>query len=223
METNQADRVTCWWLIQIGFYRNTDAVLRHWRKTTTLCHYFLCLPGLCDTLLKSIPANLSAKYGARVPAGGFILSLGGKNICKGVDFQKATTVYFCLRIPGPGCRAGLCLSVWGGSRVRMGEDGRVIYPWHQIDVWRRDKRPSIKWNSPPRARLSKPAEVVMVWGAKGDNSWAEITPEQRKNHQNVQFHLGFFLSPPSHWNFSSLLTSKNLPCSPRNLLTKLGS
>lgn len=55
--------------------------------------------------------------------------------------------------------------------------------------------------------------------SKGSFAW----PQVKKNHQNVQFHLGFFLSPPSHWNFSSLLTSKNLPCSPRNLFTKLGS
>lgn len=89
-----------------------------------------------------------------------------KNICKGVDFQKAATVYFCLRIPGPGCRAELCLSVWGGSRVRMGEDGRVIYPWPQIDVWRRDKHPSIKWNSP----LPPRAAVETCWGRDGVRS-----------------------------------------------------
>lgn len=157
-------------------------MLRHWRKTTTLCHYFLFfLPGLCDTLLKSIPAKLSAKYAARVPSRWIHSVSRRKKIYAKVSTSKKLPLFiFASEFQDLDAEQdSACLSGeeagWGWVRMAgwFIPDIRLMFGGVTSALRLNGIPPS------PPTQLSKPAEVVMVWGAKGDNSWAEITPEQR--------------------------------------------
>lgn len=100
---------------------NREAVFRHWHKITTECHYFLFRP-LAWHLIKIHPCQPFGQICRKVPAGGFILSLGGKNnLCKCVAIVFCFCLFFPYSCPGiqrPGCGAGpACLgSQRGGGR-----------------------------------------------------------------------------------------------------------
>lgn len=84
----------------------------------------------------------------------------------------------------------------------------VIYSWHQTDIWRPDKRPSIKWNF--SLLLSKPAADVTVWRAKGvtgsgkiilkDKFFFYFAPSKEKVLKCI-IPPPFPFVPPVYWNF----------------------